>query len=422
MLKKILFNPKSNFLSLIVMQGSNALIPLFIFPYLLSILGTDSFSQLVISETLSIIILAFVLFGFDIVSIKKLAKTEHIIAESEVFFSVFYSRLLIFLVFIPFSVIIYFVFDVQVLSLYLCWLLVPLGHIFQNSYFYLYKQSNFVLAVATLASRISGLFLIILFVEGPSDVLSVPLILGSTYMVGAIASFIFVVKYWRLKIQFPNGHRILADLKEGCSYFVSNVSVLLYRDLNVVIMSLVFRDANAISIYALAEKIVKSVQAVFRPISQFYFTKTVMELKCYDAPSLAALKVVWKFTYKQLTLFTCLFTVGVAVVYFFEVKVVSIISLPVFDALIFSIPMMLVIYFAIPNYMLGMVGLNVLGGDRYLAKSILITGFVNVLTCLVVSYMFGAAGAAVCFVVSEFFLLTLILKKYTVNTSRVNDI
>lgn len=421
-LKKILFHPKSNFLSLVVMQGSNALIPLIVFPYLLSILGPDSFSQLVISETLSIVILAFVLFGFDIVSVKKLARTEDVLAQSKVFFSVFYSRLFIFLLFLPLSIVVYLLFDFEVLTLFFCWILVPLGHIFQSSYFYLYKQSNFVLALTTLASRILGISLIIIYVDGPSDVLLVPLILGSTYVAGALASFIFVINYWSLKIQLPDSQRINEDFREGYSYFISNVSVLLYRDLNVVIMSVVIRDTNAISIYALAEKIVKSVQAIFRPISQFYFTKTVLALKGYNSPSSDALRVVWKYTYKQLALFTCLFILGITVVYFFESVTVSVISQPAFDALIFSLPIMLVIYFAIPNYMAGMIGLNVLGAEKYLAKSILIVGFLNVFICLAASYIMGATGAAACFVFSEMVLFVLIMKSYIVNTSEINNI
>jgi len=418
-LERIHSNQRINFLSLVTMQGANALIPLFVFPYLLTTLGAESFSQLVISETLSIIILAFVLFGFDIISVKKLTNATSVSEESDIFFSVLYSRLAIFLLLLPVSVPVLIIFDWKVLQLYLLWILVPLGHILQSAYFYLYKQSNFILAITTLCSRIAGLILVLYLIKGPGDVFNVPLILGGTYIVGSLLSFIFAISYWQLEIKLPVFKKIWSDFYEGTSYFISNVSVLLYRDLNVLILSLVFKDPNAISIYALAEKIVKSAQAVFRPISQFYFPKTVVALRGYTLPSPGSLKVVWMFTYKQLVLFSLFFIVGMFAIFSFEKEIISLVSLPVFEALVFSMPMMLVIYIAIPNYMLGMVGLNNLGCERYLAKVILMTGAFNIFSCFLLAKMIGALGAAICFVISEFLLLVLILKKYKYTVNHV---
>lgn len=411
-LEKIQSDQRVNFLSLVAMQGANALVPLFVFPYLLATLGAESFAELVIAETLSIIVLAFVLFGFDIVSLNKLSRSENATEESSIFSSVLYTRLCIFFFLIPFSALVYFFYGLSTFELYLLWLLIPLGHILQSSYFFLYKQKNFILAMATLTARVVALCCVFFAVKEPIDVAKVPLILGGTYVIGALAALCFVVFYWNVKLSLPRYNAIYANLKEGFSCFVSNSSVLLYRDLNVVIMSIVFKDPNAISIYALAEKMVKSLQAVFRPISQFYLPKTVAALTIMREPTIDAMRVIWTFTYKQLLLFTMSFLALVSLVYFFEKPIISVISEPVYSALVFSIPMMLVIYFAIPNYMFGMVGLNTLGDDKYLAISMMLVGSCNVLLCLLLSKYIGHYGTAICFVLAEFILFLSILYKY----------
>jgi PST family polysaccharide transporter len=412
MFKALLTNQKVNLLSLITTQGSSALLPLIIFPYLLTIIGVDAFSKLVISETLSFICLAVVLFGFDIISIKQLTKSKNIIEESLLFSNVFYSRLLLFILVLPLVWIVYIFYGDYISKMYLLWLLIPLGHIFQCAYFFIYKQSNFILAVTTVINRVVALISIFLFINKPEDVVLVPLIIGGSYFVGALFAFTFIIIYWDISLKRVSFRAIITNLKDGFSYFVSNSSVLLYRDLNVLILSIVFKDPIAISIYALAEKTVKSTQAIFRPLSQFYFPKAMLSLVNYSRPCKESAKILWSFTFKQLSLFSLLFIVVISIVLLFKVKLISFFGNSVYDALVFSLPMMSMIYFGISNYMFGMVGLNVLGEEKTLAVYILITGVFNLFLCGVLGLFFGAEGAAFCFVISEIILFTFITKKY----------
>ena len=401
------------------MQGANALVPLLIFPYLLAKIGSEAFSKLVVAESLSIIVLAFVLFGFDVTSIKKLANNESIEQDSELFSEVLYTRLLIFIALIPFTFFVYNYYGYSTLVMYSFWILIPLGHAFQSSYYYLYKQRNLVLAISTVFGRLTALILILVFVNDKDDVIKVPIILGGTYLISSLISFMFVLFYWKVKLISPNISSIIFQVKDSFSCFVSNSSVLLYRDLNVLIMSVVFKDETAISMYALAEKIVKSTQAVFRPISQFYFPKAALALRPYNKPNIKTLKLLWHFTYKQLMFFTITFSFIIVIVCFLDDYLIHYISVPVFNALLFAVPMHIVIYLAIPNYMFGMIGLNMLGADSLLAKMIFITGVINVVLCLVLSKSFGAPGAAICFVLSELLLLLFILFKYSFKASNL---
>ncbi len=412
MFKKLLNNQRVNLLSMVATQGSSALLPLIIFPYLLSVIGVDAFSKLVISETLSFICLAVVLYGFDIVSIKQLTKLKSTAEVSEIFSNVLYSRVVLFGFILPLIGIIYIFYGSDISEMYIYWLFIPLGHIFQCAYFYIYKQSNFILAMATVTNRIVALIAIFMFVNEPEDVALVPLIIGVSYFLGGLFAFMFIIFYWKISLKVFSFSAVWFGLKDGLSYFISNSSVLLYRDLNILILSVVFKDPEAISIYALAEKIVKSTQAIFRPLSQFYLPKALLALVEYSKPNKHTAKVLWAFTINQLILFSFLYVSLISVVFIFKLPLINIVGSDVYDALVFSLPMMSMIYFGISNYMFGMVGLNALGEDRTLAVYILLTGLCNLCLCSFLGWLFGATGAAFCFVISEIVIFIFIARKY----------
>uniref|UniRef100_UPI004048158A oligosaccharide flippase family protein n=1 Tax=Rheinheimera sp. TaxID=1869214 RepID=UPI004048158A len=413
MFKTFIHNQKVNFASLIVMQGANAILPLLVFPILFVKMGAEQFSQLVVSEALSIIVLAFVLYGFDIAGVNKLTKVDTKDDEELIFFTILYSRITLFLISIPLGCIVYLIYGRGVAIVFACWLFIPLSHIFQSAYFCLYKQVNFPAAFFNVISRLLSLLIIML---SPDELLTPSisaLIIGGLYLLGSLSCFTFIVIFWGLKYKPYSLSSVCSYLRESFSIFSSNLSVLLYRDFNVIMLSIVFRDASAISVYALAEKCVKSIQAVFRPISQFFTPKVIKALKPFLNPNFTSFILIWKYTKWQvyLALAVC-FTSLLTYIVFLEDEIVFTedftLAFPLVVVMLFSI------CFGIVNYMFGMIGLNCLSKSRYLAMATLITATISVLLCMALSNMFGAIGAAATFIIAEAILLLLIFYKYKV--------
>ena len=55
-----------NFLSLVLLQGANYILPLLILPYLVRVLGAEKFGLVMFAQSFAIFLTVFVDFGFNI--------------------------------------------------------------------------------------------------------------------------------------------------------------------------------------------------------------------------------------------------------------------------------------------------------------------------------------------------------------------
>lgn len=409
---------KLNLLSLISIQASNAVLPLILFPYLLFVSGADLYSKIAIAEIVSIVALAIVIFGFEINGVKKIVD---VLGDNElcstIFSEIFFSRLFLFIIALALLPIVYFIYGFDIFVLTSFWMLIPLSYIVQNSYFFLAVQSNAFLALFNILSRLLTLAMVYGFVKTASDGFYAPAIIGICYLLGAIVTFIYLIKKFKIKLKLINLSECKECLSDSFQIFLSNASVLLYRDLNVVFLSLVVRDPTVISSYSLAEKFVKSFQAVFRPISQYFFPQVVVALQAFNTPDKKAFSVILSSVYIQLGIFTAMLISLILFALFFSQYfecVSNLISsykttVQIFILMAFSI------FFGIPNFMLGSIGLNILRRKEYLTIVVFAVGVFNVIICMLLSTYFGAWGAAISFSLAELVLVLLVCLPYVRN-------
>ncbi len=64
-----------NLAALTVIQGSNALIPLLIVPFAIATVGAGAYAQVAITEAISALVLAAVLYSFDVDGVARLSRT-----------------------------------------------------------------------------------------------------------------------------------------------------------------------------------------------------------------------------------------------------------------------------------------------------------------------------------------------------------
>lgn len=406
---------KLNLISLISIQASNAVLPIAIFPYLLNISGEALYAKIAIAEIFSIIVLAVVIYGFEINGVKKIIDAVDANDDlSGVFNKIFFSRLALFfasLVILPF---VYLLYDLEVLIITGFWLLIPLSYILQNSYFFLAMQNNFPLACFNVGSRFLAVITVYGFIKNVNGGFYVPVLIGVCYLSGATATLIYLLRFYSIKMQPIKKAAYIACLSESFKIFLSNVSVLLYKDLNVIFLSLIIKDPAAISSYSLAEKFVKSFQALFRPISQYFFPKVVLALQFVDKPDMSAFGIVCRYIYVQVGLFlVALISLAVGVYLVLP-------NIPVMVPLLENNRMPITLFFVmsasilfgILNFMWGGVGLNILGKKGYFALCVLITGVVNIFVCIGLSLSIGAWGAALSFVLAEVVLSVMVSFAY----------
>lgn len=89
-----------NLISLIGIQAANAILPLIVFPHLLTSVGSKLYSKIALTEAIGVIILTAVIYSFDIDGVTRISKLKiktDIDNISIIFSEIFLSRLLVFL-------------------------------------------------------------------------------------------------------------------------------------------------------------------------------------------------------------------------------------------------------------------------------------------------------------------------------------
>ncbi|HTF96229.1 MAG TPA: oligosaccharide flippase family protein [Cellvibrio sp.] len=399
---------KLNLLSLISIQASNAVLPLILFPYLLVTIGAELFSKLVIAEIISVIILTIIIYGYEIDGVKRIAAIQQNFQQlSIVFNEILIARFLLFFLSLISLPLLFIFYDTETFLFILSWLLIPFSYILQNSYFFLAVQDNFLPAIFNIASRVIALLATFLLIKTSAEGIYAPLVIGVSYLCGSIATVIYLAGKYHIKPERVNISKCCASLAENFHIFLSNASVLLYRDLNVLILSLTVKDPSIISSYSIAEKFVKSLQAVCRPLSQFYFSKVVLQLKDYLEPNKSTFLIILRSTFPQLAIFSLLL-IAVAIANQIN-RTYQIIPLEHNTPLIAIFLLMTTsVFFGISNFMFGSVGLNILGKRKYFALCVLLVGIANLIICTLLSFYLEAWGAAISFILAEVFLFILV--------------
>lgn len=405
-----------NLVALTAIQGSNALVPLLIVPFALTTVGAVSYSHVAITEAISAFVLAAVLFSFEVDGVARVTRFGRDATSAQlgpVICEVFAARLLLFAIFAPLAIAIYCLAGGQSARLLALWLLVPLGHVFHGYWFYQATERNVPAAVITLLSRLVTLAIVFGLVRGPGDAVLIPLAVGGPFVIAGLVSALYLVLVRRIPIGRVPLSTILDGLRRGKEVFAGNVAVSLYREMNVVILGIVGVGATGISAYALIEKSIKMLQAVTRPLNQFFFPKVLRALSNEARPSRGVSRLIARYTLPQLGAVLALIVLipiiyGTAAIVFPRLCVLS--DLPDVDVMAaIMAPAMLL---GIANFMFGTAGLNTLGQRGYLFLAIVVTGVASVAMCFGLGIMFGAIGAAISFVLAEAMLFVFVLRRY----------
>lgn len=406
-----------NLISLSVIQVANAITPLVIFPYALATVGTDAYAALATTEAATIAISAFVLYSFEIdgpARIARLNKSFNSETVSDIFSQIFYSRLAIFLMVLIIAVpVVWMVFDERIAGLFTLWLGVPLSFVLQSNWLYQAIERNTAQAAIVLISRFASFVIVVAYATDNEKVMLIPATISVCYIFGGVASIIYLKKVMQVKFKTVKFNQICSQLVEGRHIFLGNFSVALYREFNVLILGAVGVGTSAIANYSLAEKLIKGVQAVMRPLNQLFFPKALRLLTEQSIPNTRSLNILWKLLYPQLLALIFL-SVTISLNWLLIIPdAIKLEKIPDHHNVeVLFILMIPAVFFGVANYMLGLTGLNFMKHQKYMMKSIVATGLISIAVCSVMSVKYGALGAGAGFVMAEAILFLFVLRKY----------
>ncbi len=268
-----------NFSYLSALQVFNMLVPLLTYPYLIRVLGKETYGLVVFAQAIIGYLVILVNFGFNISSTKEVSihrnnkdKLNEIVSSTliikSVLFCVSIAILAILILVIPQMK------ESRMLFLLTMWMCLY-EVIFPIWYFQGIERMKYI-TYLTLVSRLIFIGLIFVIIHNPSDYLFVPIINGIGALCAGIISLFIVFKTHSLEFRFQPYVILKKYFKDSIPIFLSNVSVRLYVGTNKVIVG-AFLGMAEVSYYDLAEKVIAALKIPHGVLGQALFPKISKE-------------------------------------------------------------------------------------------------------------------------------------------------
>jgi len=255
------------------------LIPLITYPFLIRILGADTYGLVIFAQAIVGYLLILVGFGFNISATREISiHRENKAKLNEIVSSVLIIKGLLFvlsclilallLLFIPKA---HGYEALFILSLWTC-----LSDVmFPIWYFQGIEQMKFITYIS-LTSRLIFLCFIFVFIHTPADYLFVPIINGFGAIVAGCVALFLIFRKDKIRFAWQPYLTLKYYFKDSIPIFVSNVSISIYASTNKVIAG-AFLGMNEVAYYDLAEKLASVLKIPQSILSQSLFPKISKE-------------------------------------------------------------------------------------------------------------------------------------------------
>ncbi|MCF6244085.1 MAG: oligosaccharide flippase family protein [Sulfurovum sp.] len=271
----------NNFFSLFIVQGSNFIVPLIAFPYIVQVIGLEKFGLLAFATAFISYPLLLVTYGLDLSGVREVSSAKHSKRRlSTILSSILLTRLILTLIaaFVTFIIVISF--D----RFYRDWLvyLFTFGSIIATMMFPVWffqgmEKMKFI-TYLTIGSKILYLIGIFVFVRSEEDFIFVPFLNFITLFFVGVISLIVIKREFDVSFILPRIKYIYLQFIKGWHLFVSHLAINFFTSFNMLILGLVSSDL-IVGYYALAEKIVKIITSLFSPLNQALFPHVVQMVK-----------------------------------------------------------------------------------------------------------------------------------------------
>ena len=272
-------NVFKNFCSLSVLQAFNYILPLLVLPYLIRTVGLNYFGVLMFSQSIINYFIIIVDYGFNLsatreVSIHRNEKNKLI----EIYTSVTGIKLILFAI-CSFFLSLFFLFDEirNYYYIYVSFYLMVLGQIFFPVWFFQgIEKMEFITLINVITKTLCMLLVFVLILDS-NDFWIYPVLVSLGFILSGICS-IFILKI-KFGIKFEKRRlNILSYLKKGYPIFISTFYTSFFRLLPLNLLGFMYRP-ELVAIYALAEKIIRSLLMLQQPIVQSLFPRVSVLFK-----------------------------------------------------------------------------------------------------------------------------------------------
>lgn len=249
-----------NFASLGTLQLVNFLLPLLLTPYLIRVLGVNNFGTISLAQAVISYFTIITDYGFNLTATKAIAidrQDKHKIAE--VFNQVISVKLMLSALCFVLLLMILYLADASeaVIYLYLLTYTIVVGQALLPLWFFQGMEDMKYITILSLLTKVVSVILIVLFVRNQEHYILVNFFHGVGTLLAGVASFFLIRKKFNVTFRFS--HKTTAQLKEGWHIFVSNLTINIYTNSNIIILGL-FANKEIVGYYSIAEKVINAAR------------------------------------------------------------------------------------------------------------------------------------------------------------------
>ncbi len=268
-------NLLANFGYLSALQGLNLILPLVTYPYLIRVLGTEVFGSVLFAQAIAAYAAVVVNFGFNITATRDVAVLRNKPNKLHQLVSGVLSikGLLLLLAFVLLLVLCYTVpAFAEDRALYLLSFGVCFNEWLFPIWFFQGIEKMKYITFIQLASRVTFVLLIFLFVNQESDYLRVPAFYGLGALLAGIISLYVLLRVQKVKLNWQSWSYLKELLANSLPVFYSRVSSVVTERANVLVIG-AFLGMSAVTYYDFALKILHAFKIPADILAQTVFPR-----------------------------------------------------------------------------------------------------------------------------------------------------
>ena len=413
--KKKLIN---NFISLVILQGLNYILPLITVPYLMRTVGITDYGFIALGQSLNMIFVTFTDYGFNLSATKQIAIARN---DKKGLGKIYSSVLSVKLLLMITSIVVMFLLVMLIPKFnedalfYLLFFGITIGTVIFPVWFFQGVEEMKYITVLNIFSKTVFTIGLLFVVKGSEDLLFVPILLSAGHiLVGVVSLFIIRVKF-KIRYRIPKVSEMVYQFKQGWTIFLSNVAVSFFTSANTVFLG-ILSTKTQVGYYASAEKLINAASSAVHPIAQTLFPHiSNLAEESKDKAIIfirKSLKIVLLITV-PITLVTLIFADLIINIFYGEHLPQTVLALRLLSVL----PILIGI-----NNLLGVQTMITFGYNKDYSRILIISSIQNVILCLILIPYLGYLGTVISVLITEVSITireSLFLSKKGINVFRI---
>lgn len=259
---------------MLLLQGSNFLVPIVLIPLLLSRIGLENYGVVSLAQSIMILLTTFGEFGYNLTGTRLVSQNR----ENRLFIKGLSGQILIsrsFAQIVGLTLLTGAVFIIpswrihafMILSSYL----MVIGQAHLPVWYFQGMQRVKDLMLLNLASRVLYILLVVALIQKPEDYIWVNLLNGGAMILVSLCAWLQIWRQVGIRFKF-NWHELVKSGATNSSILLSNFIGDLYRSIAMILAGFLL-SPSSLGLYSVFDKVIQLVQNGFASISWSLFPR-----------------------------------------------------------------------------------------------------------------------------------------------------